>query len=49
MATLGLDTSGYEKNLQNAQNDTKRMVSQLSSEYSKTAKRVEELTRKYNE
>lgn len=49
MATLGLDTSAYEKGINNIQQDTKRTVAQLSSEYSKAAKNVSELTRKYNE
>lgn len=49
MATLGLDTSAYEKGINSVQQDTKRTVVQLSAEYSKAAKNVSELTRKYNE
>ena len=49
MATLGLDTSAYEQGVNNVQRDTKQTVAQLSTEYSKAAKSVAELTRKYNE
>lgn len=49
MAKLGLDTSAYEQGVNNVQRDTKQTVVQLSTEYSKAAKSVAELTRKYNE
>ena len=49
MATLGLDTSAYERGIDNVQSETKKTVTALSSEYSKTAKSVLELTKQYNE
>lgn len=49
MATLGLDTSAYEKGINNVQSETKKTVTALSSEYSKAAKSVLELTKQYNE
>lgn len=48
-ATLGLDDSAYRQSIQNVQSDTKKTVSSLSGEYSKAAKAVVELTRRYNE
>jgi tape measure domain-containing protein len=48
-ATLGLDDSAYRQGIQNVQSDTKKTVSSLSGEYSKAAKAVVELTRRYNE
>ncbi len=49
MATLGLDDSAYRQGIQNVQSETKKNVSSLSGEYSKAAKAVVELTRRYNE
>lgn len=49
MATLGLDTSAYEQGINNVQGETKKTVTALSSEYSKAAKSVLELTKQYNE
>lgn len=49
MATLGLDDSAYRQGIQNVQSETKKTVSSLSGEYSKAAKAVVELTRRYNE
>lgn len=48
-ATLGLDDSAYRQGIQNVQSETKKTVSSLSGEYSKAAKAVAELTRRYNE
>lgn len=48
-ATLGLDDSVYRQGIQNVQSETKKTVSSLSGEYSKAAKAVVELTRRYNE
>lgn len=48
-ATLGLDGSAYRQGIQNVQSETKKTVSSLSGEYSKAAKAVVELTRRYNE
>lgn len=48
-ATLGLDDSAYRQGIQNVQSETKKTVSLLSGEYSKAAKAVVELTRRYNE
>lgn len=48
-ATLGLDDSAYRQGIQNVQSETKKTVSSLSGEYSKAAKVVVELTRRYNE
>lgn len=48
-ATLGLDDSDYRQGIQNVQSETKKTVSSLSGEYSKAAKAVVELTRRYNE
>lgn len=48
-ATLGLDDSAYRQGIQNVQSETKKNVSSLSGEYSKAAKAVVELTRRYNE
>lgn len=48
MATLGLDTSAYERGINNVQSETKKTVTALSSEYSKAAKSVLELTKQYN-
>lgn len=47
--TLGLDDSAYRQGIQNVQSETKKTVSSLSGEYSKAAKAVVELTRRYNE
>lgn len=47
--TLGLDDSAYRQGIQNVQSETKKNVSSLSGEYSKAAKAVVELTRRYNE
>ena len=49
MATLGLDTSAYERGINNVQSETKKTVTALSNEYSKAAKSVLELTKQYNE
>lgn len=49
MTTLGLDTSAYERGINNVQSETKKTVTALSSEYSKAAKSVLELTKQYNE
>lgn len=49
IATLGLDDSAYRQGIQNVQSETKKTVSSLSGEYSKAAKAVVELTRRYNE
>lgn len=49
MATFGLDTSAYERGINNVQSETKKTVTALSSEYSKAAKSVLELTKQYNE
>ncbi len=49
MATLGLDTSAYERGIDNVQSETKKTVTALSGEYSKAAKSVLELTKQYNE
>lgn len=49
MATLGLDTSAYERGINNVQSETKKTVTALSSECSKAAKSVLELTKQYNE
>ena len=48
-ATLGLDDSAYRQGIQNVQSETKKTISSLSGEYSKAAKAVVELTRRYNE
>lgn len=48
-ATLGLNDSAYRQGIQNVQSETKKTVSSLSGEYSKAAKAVVELTRRYNE
>ena len=48
-ASLGLDDSAYRQGIQNVQSETKKTVSSLSGEYSKAAKAVVELTRRYNE
>lgn len=48
-AALGLDDSAYRQGIQNVQSETKKTVSSLSGEYSKAAKAVVELTRRYNE
>ena len=44
-----MDDSAYRQGIQNVQSDTKKTVATLSSEYSKAAKAVVELTRRYNE
>jgi tape measure domain-containing protein len=49
MATVGLDTSAYEQGINNVQSETKKTVTALSSEYSKAAKSVLELTKQYND
>lgn len=49
MATLGLDTSAYQQGINNVQSETKKTVTALSSEYSKAAKSVLELTKQYND
>ena len=48
-ASIGLDDSAYRQGIQNVQSETKKTVSLLSGEYSKAAKAVVELTRRYNE
>lgn len=48
-ASIGLDDSAYRKGIQNVQSDTKKTIATLSSEYSKAAKAVAELTQRYNE
>lgn len=49
MATVGLDTSAYQQGINSVQNETKKTVTALSSEYSKAAKSVLELTKQYND
>lgn len=49
MATLGLDTSAYERGINNVQSETKKTVAALSSEHSKATKSVLELTKQYND
>ena len=49
MATVGLDTSAYQQGINSVQNETKKTVTALSSEYSKAAKSVLDLTKQYNE
>ena len=49
MATVGLDTSAYQQGINSVQNETKKTVAALSSEYSKAEKSVLELTKQYNE
>lgn len=49
MATVGLDTSAYQQGINSVQNETKKTVAALSSEYSKAAKSVLELTKQYND
>ncbi|WP_215697376.1 tape measure protein [Faecalibacterium prausnitzii] len=44
-----MDTSAYERGINNVQSETKKTVTALSSEYSKAAKSVLELTKQYNE
>ena len=44
-----MDDSAYRQSIQNVQSETKKTVSSLSGEYSKAAKAVVELTRRYNE
>ena len=44
-----MDDSAYRQGIQNVQSDTKKTVATLSGEYSKAAKAVVELTRRYNE
>lgn len=44
-----MDDSAYRQGIQNVQSETKKTVSSLSGEYSKAAKAVAELTRRYNE
>ena len=48
-ASIGLDDSAYRQGIQNVQSDTKKTIATLSSEYSKAAKAVAELTQRYNE
>ena len=48
-ASIGLNDSAYRQGIQNVQSETKKTVSSLSGEYSKAAKAVVELTRRYNE
>lgn len=48
-ASIGLDDSAYRQGIQNVQSETKKTVSSLSGEYSKAAKAVVELTKRYNE
>lgn len=49
MATLGLDTSDYEKSVSETKASTKTLVSSLTKEYSELQKRVNETALKYNE
>lgn len=49
MATVGLDTSAYQQGINSVQNETKKTVAALSSEYSKATKSVLELTKQYND
>ena len=48
-ASIGLDDGAYRQGIQNVQSDTKKTIATLSSEYSKAAKAVAELTQRYNE
>lgn len=49
MATMGLDTSEYEKSIDETKASTKTMVASLSKEYTELQKRVNETALKYNE
>ena len=46
---LGLDTSAYENSVKSVQSETKKTVTELSSQYSKAQARVRELGRQYDE
>ena len=46
---MSLDDSAYRQSIQNVQNSTKKVVTELGSEYSKAAQKVAELTKRYNE
>ena len=48
-ATLGLDTSAYENAVRSVQSETKKTVTELSSQYAKAQARVRELGRQYDE
>lgn len=45
---MSLDDSAYRQSIQNVQNSTKKVVTELGSEYSKAAQKVAELTKRYN-
>lgn len=49
MATLGLDTSAYEKGIEETKSSTKEMVASLSKEYTELQKQVNQTALKYNE
>lgn len=46
---MGLDTSAYENSVKSVQSETKKTVTELSSQYSKAQARVRELGRQYDE
>ena len=48
-AVLGLDTSAYENAVRSVQSETKKTVTELSSQYAKAQARVRELGRQYDE
>ena len=48
-AVLGLDTSAYENAIRSVQSETKKTVTELSSQYAKAQARVRELGRQYDE
>lgn len=49
MATLGLDTSAYERGIEETKSSTKQMVASLSKEYTDLQKQVNQTALKYNE
>ena len=46
---MGLDTSAYENSVKSVQSETKKTVTELSSQYAKAQARVRELGRQYDE
>lgn len=48
-ASIGLDTSAYENAVRSVQSETKKTVTELSSQYAKAQARVRELGRQYDE
>lgn len=48
-ASIGLDTSDYENAVRSVQSETKKTVTELSSQYAKAQARVRELGRQYDE